>query len=138
MGVIGRVFFNIFAISGQGAGGQAWGAGIGVGSDPTGRPAPPPLSLDSRCIVAGKFDLRALSRQSVHDVVRVLVFVLVLLCCNGLFSCIALFQCSFVVFHSLLPILITISSLSIFVTSPSYHHALPFFVYFGRECAFYF
>ena len=47
--VIGRVFFNIFAISGQGAWGQTWGAGIGVGPGPIVRPAPPPLSLDSLC-----------------------------------------------------------------------------------------
>jgi hypothetical protein len=61
--VISRVFFNIFAISRQGAGGQAWGAGMGVRPGRTGRPPPPPLSPSSRCIVAGKLDLRALSRQ---------------------------------------------------------------------------
>ena len=35
--------FIFFAISGQGPPGQAWGAGIDVRSDRTGRPAPPPL-----------------------------------------------------------------------------------------------
>ena len=45
-------FFNIFAISGQGPPGQAWGAGMGVGCHPTGRPAPPSLSLASACVVS--------------------------------------------------------------------------------------
>jgi hypothetical protein len=40
---------------------------MGVRRRRTGRPAPPPLSLDSRCIVAVKFDLRALSRQSTGE-----------------------------------------------------------------------
>jgi hypothetical protein len=65
IGTYCRVFFNIFTISGQGAWGQAWRAGIGVGCHPTGRPAPPPLSLDLLCIVAGKVGLRAPSRQGV-------------------------------------------------------------------------
>jgi hypothetical protein len=67
--VISRVFFYIFAISGQGAWGHAWSAGMGVGPGPTGRPAPLPVGflLDSRCIVAGKVGLRVLSRQSKRD-----------------------------------------------------------------------
>jgi hypothetical protein len=45
-------------------GNRRGGAGMGVGSDPIGRLAHLPLSLDSPCIVAGKVDLRALSRKS--------------------------------------------------------------------------
>ena len=43
--------FLYFCYLGAGGVGTDVGAGIGVGAAPTGRPAPPPLSLDSRCTI---------------------------------------------------------------------------------------